>query len=108
MYLNNSKANFNIYNSTISIIIDVDIETNLVQVSFNVPDGIIDINIDSEINYFTINRNHASHHQFSLQNCYTLTVYKTQGLTLNQISVSLDSQIFSTGQAYVILNKITN
>ena len=28
MYLNNSKANLNIYNSTISIIIDVDIETN--------------------------------------------------------------------------------
>ena len=69
----------------------------LVRVSFNVPDGIIDINIDSEINYFTINRNYASHHQFSLQNCYALTVHKTQDLTLNQISVSLDSQIFSTG-----------
>jgi len=76
MYLNNFKANLNIYNSIIGIIIDINIETNFIQILFNIPDGIIDININSEINYFIINENHASCHQFSLQNCYALTVYK--------------------------------
>ena len=52
MYLNNSKANLNIYNSTISIIIDVDIKINLIQILFNVSDDIIDINIGLKINYF--------------------------------------------------------
>jgi ATP-dependent exoDNAse (exonuclease V) alpha subunit len=40
-----------------------------------------------------------------LQNCYALTVHKTQGLTLNHISVSLDDQIFSPGQAYTALSR---
>src|SRR6266498_4151348 len=77
------------------------IETNSVRVSFNVPGGIIDMSIKPHTNYFMINGNHASHCQFPIQNCYALTVHKTQGLTLNNISVSLDDQIFSPGQAYV-------
>jgi ATP-dependent DNA helicase PIF1 len=102
MYLNNSKANFNIYNGTIGIITDVNTESNLVRVSFSVPSGIVDIDIKAEINYFTVNGNNATRQQFPIQNCYALTVHKTQGLTLQHISVSLDNQIFSTGQAHCL------
>jgi hypothetical protein len=35
-------------------------------------------------------------------------VHKTQGLTLPEISVSLDQQIFSVGQAYVALSCCSN
>ncbi len=104
MYLNNFKTNLKICNDTIGIITDVDIETNSVRVSFNVSDGIIDISI----NYFIINGNHASYTQFLIQNCYILTVHKTQGLTLNNIFVSLNDQIFSPDQAYVALSKCLN
>jgi len=45
MYLNNSKTNLKVCNSTIGVITDVDIETNSVRVSFNVPGGIIDMSI---------------------------------------------------------------
>lgn len=81
MYLNNSKSNLNIYNGTIGIITDVNTESNLVRVSFSIPGGIIDIDIKPNISYFTINGNHASRLQFPIQNCYALTVHKTQGLT---------------------------
>lgn len=108
MYLNNSKTNLKVCNGTIGVITDVNIETNSVRVSFNVPGGIIDMSIKPDTNYFMINGNHASRCQFPIQNCYALTVHKTQGLTLNDISVSLDDQIFSPGQAYVALSRCPN
>ena len=108
MYLNNSKANLNIYNGTIGVITDVNVESKLVRVSFSVPKGIVDIDIKTEINYFIINGNNASRQQFPIQNCYALTVHKTQGLTLQHVSLSLDNQIFSTGQAYTALSRCPN
>ena len=108
MYLNNSKANLNIYNGTIGVITDVNIESNLVWVSFNVPGEIVDIDIKTETNYFTINGNNVTRQQFPIQNCYALTVHKTQGLTLHYVSVSLDDQIFSAGQAYTALSRCSN
>jgi ATP-dependent exoDNAse (exonuclease V) alpha subunit len=105
MYLNNSKSNLNIYNGTIGIITDVNVESNLVQISFSVPGGIVDIEVKPNISYFTINGNHASRFQFPIQNCYALTVHKTQGLTLCYITISLDDQIFASGQAYTALSR---
>jgi len=40
-----------------------------------------------------------------LQNAFALTVHKTQSLTLPNISLALDSQLFSPGQAYVALSR---
>ena len=60
MYLNNSKSDLNIYNGTIGVITDVSIESNLVRVSFSVPNGIIDIDVKAELNHFIINGNHAT------------------------------------------------
>ena len=36
-----------------------------------------------------------------------MTVHKTQSLTLPDVSLSLDSQIFAAGQAYVSLSRCT-
>ena len=60
MYLNNSKIDLNICNGSIGVITDVNVEANTVRVAFNVPSGIIDIEIQPEVNYFNINGNHAS------------------------------------------------
>jgi ATP-dependent exoDNAse (exonuclease V) alpha subunit len=49
----------------------------------------------------------ASHTQFPLQNCFALTVHKTQSMTLPQISADL-SALFSPGQAYVALSRCKN
>jgi ATP-dependent exoDNAse (exonuclease V) alpha subunit len=42
------------------------------------------------------------------QNSYALTVHKVQSLTLPEVSLSLDNQIFSAGQAYVALSRCPN
>jgi len=37
-----------------------------------------------------------------------LTIHKTQGLTLPEVTLFLDNQIFSAGQVYVALNRCSN
>ena len=55
--------------------------------------------------YFIVNGQHATRKQFPLQNCFTLTVHKAQGITLPKISTFLDSQFFASDQAYVALSR---
>ena len=46
----------------------------------------------------------ASRRQFPIQGAFSLTVHKTQGLTLQDITVSLDSQVSAPGQSYVAIS----
>ena len=48
--------------------------------------AIIDAHITLKPTYFTVNGNQASRTQFPLQNCFAITVHKSQGLTLPKIS----------------------
>ena len=41
-------------------------------------------------------------------NLNELTVHKVQGLTLPDILLSLDSQMFEKGQAYVVISRCNN
>ena len=76
-----------------------------VRIAFIGNKAIIDAQITLKTIHFTVNGNPASRTQFPLQNCFALTVHKSQGLTLPQISVFLDSQFFAPGQAYVALSR---
>ena len=49
---------------------------------------------------------HCSRTQLPLQNAFALTVHKTQGLTLDQIIISLDEGMFSPGHAYTALSRV--
>jgi ATP-dependent exoDNAse (exonuclease V) alpha subunit len=48
----------------------------------------------------------CSRTQLPLQNAFALTVHKTQGLTLDQIIISLDEGMFSPGHAYTALSRV--
>ncbi len=108
MYLKNNLTEHKICNGTIGIITDINMEKLEVRVAFNVMGGIVDISIKRDTATFFVDGKSSSRFQFPLQNSYALTVHKTQGLTLPEVSLFLDDQIFSAGQAYVALSKCPN
>ena len=108
MYLKNDLINQDICNGTIGIVTDVNLETLKVRIAFSIRGGIVDIEIKRETVTFIIDGKPSSRCQFPLQNAFALTVHKTQGLTLQEISLSLDNQIFSAGQAYVALSRCSD
>jgi ATP-dependent exoDNAse (exonuclease V) alpha subunit len=55
--------------------------------------------------YFNLHGIHYARQQLPIQNAFALTVHKTQGLSLDHISVSLDDTIFVPGQAYTALSR---
>ena len=44
----------------------------------------------------------------SLENSFALTVHKTQGLTLPNVTLILDNNLFSAGQAYVAISRCSS
>ncbi|CAB4412311.1 unnamed protein product [Rhizophagus irregularis] len=108
MYLNNSLIEHGICNGTMGVITDVNPSEQIVRVAFSVRGSIIDIDVYKHTHYFEINGSNCHRTQFPLQNCFALTVHKTQGLTLPKATLALDGSIFSTGQAYVALSRCSN
>ena len=56
---------------------------------------VVKIIVQKETSYFEIDGKRASRKQFPLQNAFSLTVHKTQGLTLPHITISIDENIFA-------------
>src|SRR6185312_9650159 len=75
------------------------------KITFCVHGAIVHKSIVKQTQYFYTDGQKASRTQFPLQNSFALTVHKTQGLTLPKVSLALDSQFFSPGQAYVALSR---
>jgi len=105
MYLSNDMYQDGVCNGTVGIVTHMNAESKTVRIAFIGNKAIIDAHVTPKTVNFTINGNPASRTQFPLQNCFALTVHKSQGLTLPQISVFLDSQFFAPGQAYVALSR---
>lgn len=105
MYLKNNLIEQNICNGTIGVVTDINLEDLEIRVAFSVVGGIVDIGIKKETITFLIDGKPSSRCQFPLQNAFALTVHKTQGLTLPEVSLSLDNQMFVAGQAYVAISR---
>src|SRR3990170_7453260 len=105
MYLNNSLIEQGICNGTIGIITDIDLTNQSVRVAFSIRGSIIDTTIYKQTHYFELYGTNCHRTQFPLQNAFALTIHKTQGLTLSKVSLALDENIFSPGQAYIALSR---
>src|SRR6266511_6369194 len=77
-----------------------------VEVTFLRFDSVVKIVVQKETSYFEIDGKRASRKQFPLQDAFSLTVHKTQGLTLPHVTISIDENIFAKGQAYVTLSRV--
>ncbi|CAG8802453.1 16439_t:CDS:1, partial [Racocetra persica] len=105
MFLNNSQYRHRIANGTVGIVTDLNLQIGLVYVSFCVEGAIINTLFTKYTHNFYLNSLPASHTQYPIQNAFALTIYKTQGLTIPDISLNLDNQIFEYVQAYVALSR---
>ncbi|CAG8487652.1 9179_t:CDS:2 [Cetraspora pellucida] len=107
MFLNNSQYRHRIANGTVGIVTDLNLQIGLVYVSFCVEGAIINTSFTKYTHNFYLNGLPASRTQYPIQNAFALTVHKTQGLTIPDVSLNLDNQIFEYGQAYVALSRCT-
>jgi ATP-dependent exoDNAse (exonuclease V) alpha subunit len=108
MFLNNSEFQYGICNGTIGIITDLNMEAQTVRCAFCIESKIVDIEIKKHTSSFLLHGAPASRTQYPIINAHALTVHKVQGLTLPNVSLNLDSQMFEKGQAYVALSRCNN
>jgi len=104
MFLNNTLYENGICNGSIGIIMKIHNEESI-DVAFLTKTGLCYVTVNRTIDRFNYNGQSASRRQFSIQNAFSLTVHKTQGLTLANTTVSLDSQMFAPGQSYVAISR---
>src|SRR3989337_4279949 len=80
------------------------IDENHIEVAFSINSGINQIIVEKITTYFNFNGAPAYTTQFPFQNAFPLTMHKMQSLTLPHATVSLDTQMFANGQAYVAMS----
>ncbi|GBB91204.1 hypothetical protein RclHR1_01840001 [Rhizophagus clarus] len=105
MFLNNTLYNNGIYNGSIWIITKIHDEKSI-DVAFLTRTGLTVVTVNKTTDRFNHNGQPASRQQFPIQNAFALTVHKTQALTLLNITISLDLQMFAPGQAYVAISHV--
>src|SRR6266498_802330 len=104
IYLNNKLFEHGICNGSIGVITKI-VDNENIEVTFPMTDNITKINVQKMTSYFNINGIPSSRHQFPIQNAFTLTVHKTQGLTLPHTTLTIDENMFTTGQIYVAMSR---
>jgi ATP-dependent DNA helicase PIF1 len=63
------------------------------------------VQVERDTSYFEANGISYSRCQLPLQNAFALTIHKVQGLSMSSITLNLDEDIFSNGQAYTAISR---
>ena len=103
MFLNNKYFSKGIYNGSIGVILRI-LNESLIEVVFPISAGMVIMKVEKDTAYFVVNGGSARRTQFPLQNAFSLTVHKTQGLTLSKVVNSFDAGMCACGHAYTALS----
>lgn len=111
MLLNNNHFDIGLCNGSIGFVTEVDPNKPSASVAFQVvqnnKSSIIHMVFERQTASFLVDGAPASRTQFPLQNCFALTVHKSQSLTLPSIDLSLNKHFFAYGHAYVGISRAT-
>jgi len=96
----------NLYNGSLGTVVEFDAKTNLPRVLFENGCSLVIAKTSWEITADTKKKKHviAGRVQLPLAVAYSLSVHKSQGLTISHLEVDLRG-IFTTGQMYVALSR---
>ena len=84
------------------------VDDDNVEVTFPTTNNVMKINVQKSVANFDINGVPASRCQFPLQNAFALTVHKTQGLTRPHATLTVDHNMFASGQIYVAMSRASS
>ncbi|EFZ03871.1 P-loop NTPase superfamily protein [Metarhizium robertsii ARSEF 23] len=105
MFLTNSMlSERGISNGSIGVITNL-LPDDEVEAAFPTKDGIQVLHLHKTPSYFQTNGVEYKRVQLPIINAFALTIHKVQGLSLPDVTVALNSNIFSDGQAYAALSR---
>ncbi|KID83911.1 DNA helicase PIF1, ATP-dependent [Metarhizium guizhouense ARSEF 977] len=105
MFLTNSMlSERGISNGSIGVITNL-LPDDEVEAAFPTKDGIQIMHLHKTSSYFQTNGVQYKRVQLPIINAFALTIHKVQGLSLPAVTVALNSNVFSDGQAYVALSR---
>lgn len=90
------------------VILDIDDRTFVKQLRIRFSHGVL-YNLDRISTKFEVlSRAYVHRHQFPICLAYAITIHKSQGLSLSHALIDVGSSIFTCGQSYVALSRVTS
>ncbi|KYQ46791.1 ATP-dependent DNA helicase PIF1, partial [Trachymyrmex zeteki] len=108
MIRRNIDASLGLVNGTIATVISVMQDKTIEKIKILLPSGLEYFIERVSVKFPLMDRIYVIRKQFPLCLSYGITIHKSQGLSLQNAVMDLGNNVFSCGQAYVALSRVTS